>query len=250
MSSALAADRRRSGTPTSRVPVLIHPCHRCLRQIPPGLAQAPPKLIRLDPTPQIRGTKRCGTFAYGVFEHHGFHKRSDTEESLDVQRLDHGSNGREGSIMSGPTTPRWTHIALPSSNLDASISWYEQFTPLRLLDHRHDADGQSAWLAHPNQVENPFVLVLVMFYRNQGTPQPIMGPFAHIGIELPTRADVDALSELGQQAGCLSWPAQDMPPPIGYICALTDPDGNMIEMSHNQGVYDAVQRVWGERTTE
>jgi hypothetical protein len=36
-----------------------------------------------------------------------------------------------------------------------------------------------------------------------------------------------------------------MPPPIGYICALTDPDGNMIEFSYDQGVYATVQEVWG-----
>ena len=36
-----------------------------------------------------------------------------------------------------------------------------------------------------------------------------------------------------------------MPAPIGYICALKDPDGNMIEFSHNQGVYAKAQEVWG-----
>ncbi|MEZ5249353.1 MAG: VOC family protein [Ilumatobacteraceae bacterium] len=40
-----------------------------------------------------------------------------------------------------PTTVRWTHIALPSTDIDASIRWYEAFTPLRLLDRREDADG-------------------------------------------------------------------------------------------------------------
>ena len=151
--------------------------------------------------------------------------------------------------MAGPTTPRWTHIALPASDLDASIAWYERFTPLRLLIRREDADGQSAWLSHEGQVDNPFVLVLVMFYRDQGRQQPIMAPFAHIGIEMPSRADVDATAERGRAAGCLSWEPTDMPDPIGYICAVTDPDGNVIEISHNQGVYDTVQQVWGGATT-
>ena len=51
-------------------------------------------------------------------------------------------------MTTGPATARWTHIALPSSDLDASITWYETFTPLVLLDRREDADGQSAWLSH------------------------------------------------------------------------------------------------------
>ena len=84
-------------------------------------------------------------------------------------------------MTAGPKTPRWTHIALPSSDLDASIAWYQQFTPLVQLDRREDADGQSAWLSHDGQVDSPFVLVLVMFYKDKGRPQPIMAPFAHIG---------------------------------------------------------------------
>jgi lactoylglutathione lyase len=147
--------------------------------------------------------------------------------------------------MTGPKAPRWTHIALPSSDLDASIEWYLRFTPLKVLDRREDADGQSAWLAHEGQVENPFVLVLVMFWKDKGTQQPIMAPFAHIGIEVPNRGDVDSIADRGRAEGCLSWEPRDMPPPIGYICALTDPDGNVIEISHDQGVYDKVQEVWG-----
>ncbi len=147
--------------------------------------------------------------------------------------------------MAGPKTPRWTHIALPSSDLDASIAWYERFTPLKQLARREDADGQSAWLAHEGQIDNPFVLVLVMFWNDQGRPQPMLAPFAHIGIEMPERADVDTTAALGREAGCLTWEPTDMPDPIGYICALKDPDGNVIEISHNQGVYDTVQQVWG-----
>ena len=147
--------------------------------------------------------------------------------------------------MTGPATPRWTHIALPSADIDASIGWYERFTPLRVLATRADDVGRSVWLAHPGQVDNPFVLVLVMFFRNEGRREPMLTPFAHIGIEMPERVDVDRIAELGRIEGCLHWPAQEMPPPIGYICAVTDPDGNVIEISHGQGVYDTVQRVWG-----
>jgi catechol 2,3-dioxygenase-like lactoylglutathione lyase family enzyme len=147
--------------------------------------------------------------------------------------------------MTGPKSPRWTHIALPSSDLDASIAWYERFTPLSLLDRREDADGQSAWLAHEGQVDNPFVLVLVMFWKDKGNKQAMLAPFAHIGVEVPNRADVDRIAERGRAEGCLSWEPRDMPPPIGYICALSDPDGNVIEISHDQGVYDKVQEVWG-----
>ena len=72
-----------------------------------------------------------------------------------------------------------------------------------------------------------------------------MAPFAHIGIELTSRAEVERIADMGREDGCLSWEPTDMPPPIGYICALKDPDGNMIEFSHDQGVYAKAQEVWG-----
>jgi len=145
-----------------------------------------------------------------------------------------------------PGSVRWTHIALPCTDMDRTIEWYEKFTPLELLDRREDADGQGAWLGHPDQGDKPFILVLVSFFRDQDKgPQPIMAPFAHIGIEMPSKEMVDEIAARGEQAGCLSWPPTQMPDPIGYICALTDPDGNVIEFSYDQGVYEKAQEVWG-----
>jgi len=146
-----------------------------------------------------------------------------------------------------PTSIRWTHIALPAVDIDASIAWYEKHTPLRLLDRRQDSDGQSAWLGHPDNGDRPFVLVLVSFFRDQekGTPMPIMAPFAHIGIEVTSRDEVEQIAKLGEEGGCLAWPPTDMPQPIGFICALKDPDGNMLEFSFDQGVYAKAKEVWG-----
>jgi lactoylglutathione lyase len=145
-----------------------------------------------------------------------------------------------------PPSPRWTHIALPCDDIDASIEWYERFTPLRLLDRREDADGYGAWLGHPDMADKPFILVLVSFFASQGTKQPIMAPFAHIGIELTSREDVNEVADRGRAEGCLMWEPRQMPPPIGYICALTDPDGNVVEFSFDQGVYAKAQEVWGD----
>jgi lactoylglutathione lyase len=148
-----------------------------------------------------------------------------------------------------PDSVRWTHIALPCTDMDRTIEWYQTFTPLELLDRREDDDGQGAWLGHPDQGDKPFILVLVSFFRDQDKgPQPIMSPFAHIGIEMPSKEMVDEIASRGKEAGCLSWAPTQMPDPIGYICALTDPDGNVIEFSYDQGVYERAQEVWGSVT--
>jgi catechol 2,3-dioxygenase-like lactoylglutathione lyase family enzyme len=143
------------------------------------------------------------------------------------------------------TRARWTHVAIPSSNLDRTIAFFTEVTPLVVVHRHEDEYGQAAWLSNPDQVEDPFVLVVAMFYSAQGKPQPTLAPFAHIGIEVPTRDDVDAVAEKGRALGCLSWEPQDMHDPIGYICALKDPDGNVIEFSHNQKVFDTIRDLWG-----
>jgi catechol 2,3-dioxygenase-like lactoylglutathione lyase family enzyme len=142
---------------------------------------------------------------------------------------------------------RWTHVALPCVDIDRTIAWYEKYTPLRLLDRREDAMGYGAWLGHPGETEHPFVLVLASFFADQekGQPLPMLAPFAHIGIEMPTKEDVDEIARIGEADGCLSWAPQWMPDPIGYICALNDPDGNVIEFSFDQGVYEKAREVWG-----
>jgi lactoylglutathione lyase len=35
-----------------------------------------------------------------------------------------------------------------------------------------------------------------------------------------------------------------MPDPIGYICTVTDPDGNVVEFSYGQGCTRTVRAKW------
>ena len=150
-----------------------------------------------------------------------------------------------------PPQPRWTHIALRVSDIDASIEWYGEFTPLELLDRRRDELGFGAWLGQPDTVDRPFVLVLAQFLPGSDPygdhPKEVLAPFAHFGIELPERAQIDEVADRAARAGCLAMEPKAMPDPIGYICMLRDPDGNMVEFSFDQGVYAKAQEVWGNR---
>ena len=148
-----------------------------------------------------------------------------------------------------PRSARWTHVALRVADIDRTIDWYLRYTDLELLDKREDDDGYGAWLGHRDSGEHPFVLVLAQFLegRDPFAPAPIakLAPFNHFGIELPERADVDAVAARAEADGCLAMPARLMPDPIGYVCMLEDPDGNLVEFSYDQGVYEKVREVWG-----
>ena len=144
--------------------------------------------------------------------------------------------------------PRWTHMALIVKDMEASIAWYEKFTHLRLFKRHEDESGYGAWLVDPEQPDPPFILVLAEFFDGKDpfapTPHHPIGPFAHFGIELTSRKAVDDLASFGREHNCLAHGPVKMPAPIGYICFLTDPDGNTIEFSYGQGVYEAVREEW------
>lgn len=147
-----------------------------------------------------------------------------------------------------PAEPRWTHVALRVSDIEATIDWYTTMTPLEVIDRRQDDMGFGAWLGMPDETNNPFILVVAQFLPDtdpfKDAPKEILAPFAHLGIELPSKAAVDEMAARGEAAGCLALSARMMPPPVGYICMLRDPDGNMVEFSWDQGVYARLQERW------
>jgi lactoylglutathione lyase len=153
----------------------------------------------------------------------------------------------------GPMRATWTHIALCVKDVEATIAWYERFTHLRLLARSEDADGKSAWIGDSADAESPFVLVVGQFYEGHDpfapAAHPPMGPFAHIGIEVPTKAAVDEIAAKAKAEGCLALGPMQMPKQIGYICFVKDPDGNTIEFSYDQGVYEKAREVWGAAET-
>ncbi len=150
-----------------------------------------------------------------------------------------------------PPEARWTHIALRVQDIQATIDWYTEFTPLELLDRREDEQGYGAWLGMSDTYDKPFILVLAQFFPDKDpfadAPLATLAPFAHLGMELPTKEAVDQMAARGAEGGCLGMPAVLMPAPIGYICMLRDPDGNMVEFSWDQGVYVTAQERWGPK---
>jgi len=148
-----------------------------------------------------------------------------------------------------PAEARWTHVALRVADIDATIEFYESMTPLRLIERREDDQGYGAWLGMPGASDNPFILVVAQFFEATDpfadAPGGVLTPFAHLGIELPTRDAVDEIADRAESAGCLGMVPTMMPAPVGYICVVIDPDGNNVEFSWDQGVFATLREKFG-----
>lgn len=127
-------------------------------------------------------------------------------------------------------TPAFTHCALHVRDLDASIAFYRDYCELKLVKEHGQGEGRTVWLASPG-AEESFVLVLL-----GGGPEHVQAKddMTHYGFAVPAREDIDAIAERGRRDGCLHWEPRDYAPPTGYLCALRDPTGYIIEFSHGQ----------------
>ena len=146
---------------------------------------------------------------------------------------------------SSPPPSLLTHIALPVRDLDATLAFYDKYTTLVNIHERLDADTgmRSVWLANERDVTAGgarFVIVLIC----GKLPTKITGDIkeeygflrsiSHLGISLETRAQVDEIAAAAQAEGCLLLGPMYRNEVVGYICVITDPDGNNLEFSVEQ----------------
>lgn len=146
---------------------------------------------------------------------------------------------------SSPPPSLLTHIALPVRDLDATLSFYERYTTLVNIHERHDpATGlRSVWLANQRDVTADaarFVIVLIC----GKLPTKITGDIkeeygflrsiSHLGISLDSREAVDEIAAMAKEDGCLLLGPMYRNEVVGYICIVTDPDGNNVEFSVEQ----------------
>jgi predicted lactoylglutathione lyase len=149
--------------------------------------------------------------------------------------------------MDRSTTPPslLTHIALPVRDLQATLAFFAKYTTLVNIHERVDADTgmRSVWLANQRDVTEAgarFVIVLI----HGKLPTKITGDIkeeygflrsiSHLGISLNSREEVDHIATMAKADGCLLLGPMYRNEVVGYICVITDPDGNNVEFSVEQ----------------
>lgn len=131
-----------------------------------------------------------------------------------------------------------THVALPVTDLDASLAFYERYAGMKVVHRRGDAEGSGevAWISDGTR---PFVIVLI---EAAEVKHPLL-PMAHLGVGLASREEVDRLVALAQREGRPVWGPTDSPYPVGYWALISDPDHHTLEISHGQEVALAVAKA-------
>ncbi len=125
---------------------------------------------------------------------------------------------------------RFTHVALQTRDIDASIAFYRKYCGLKVI-HDRTEDFRVVWLGWG---EDPPQFVLVLLHKDYArNEQP---EYQHIGLAVESRDDVDRIHALAQQEGRAVWPPTDGGAVVGYFCGVRDPDGNVVEFSCGQRI--------------
>lgn len=139
-----------------------------------------------------------------------------------------------------------THIALPVRDLEATLGFYDRYTTLVKIHERHDpeTDLRTAWLANERDITTDEAARFVIVLIEGKLPTAITGDIeeeygfltsiSHLGLSCTTRDEIDRIASMAEEEGCLLLGPMYRNEVVGYICIITDPDGNNIEFSVEQ----------------
>ncbi len=131
--------------------------------------------------------------------------------------------------------PKLTHIGLRVSNIEASAAFYKRFANLDIISERQENEMRVAWLGNP-AVNDSFIIVLLEMKHGQ----PETPSFHHFGFQLDAKDQVDKIAQSAQQDDILIEEPADHGPVAGYLCVIRDPDGNGVEFSYGQEVFEVL----------
>jgi catechol 2,3-dioxygenase-like lactoylglutathione lyase family enzyme len=135
-----------------------------------------------------------------------------------------------------------THVALPVTNVEASVSFWARYAGMQVVHRRTDptVGNTVVWLSDGTR---PFVIVLI---ETPEVRNPLV-PIAHLGVGCASRAELERRVEEAKAEGRPVYGPIDAPYPVGYFALISDPDQHTLELSHGQEVGLAVEHAAAER---
>jgi catechol 2,3-dioxygenase-like lactoylglutathione lyase family enzyme len=141
---------------------------------------------------------------------------------------------------SDPSDRGLTHVALPVTDVEASVDFYRRYADMDVVHRRHDDETATTvvWLSDRTR---PFVIVLIQ----QAVVSHALGGFAHLGVGCESRDEVDRRCDRARGEGREVFGPTDSGEPVGYWAILADPDGHNLELSYGQEVGLTVAQAAG-----
>ncbi|MEM8747279.1 MAG: VOC family protein [Actinomycetota bacterium] len=148
--------------------------------------------------------------------------------------------------MAAPVSTLLTHIALPVRDLEKTLAFYDRYTDLVVIHRRYDEETEmsTAWLANERDRTTDEAARFVIVLIEGKLPTQITGDIeedygfltsiSHLGLSLDSREEVDRIADMAREEGCLLLGPMYRNEVVGYICIVTDPDGNNLEFSVEQ----------------
>lgn len=124
--------------------------------------------------------------------------------------------------------PRWTHITINVSDINASVDFYTSIGGLTIVRDRRIEGRHNVWLGPATKSgEDPtFVLVMV--------EDEVKARLDHFGFQCESREEVDHIAEIARQQNILVEPPVDIGGVVGYFTMVRDPDGHLVEFTFGQ----------------
>lgn len=123
---------------------------------------------------------------------------------------------------------RWTHFALPVSDMEGSIRFFTEVCGLSVVRDRRLEGGSTVWVG-PEPAggeEAAFVVVLA--------PGEVREPLDHFGFQCDRREEVTAISERARAQGTLVEGPTDAGGTVGYFTVVREPSGHLVEFTYGQ----------------